>query len=222
MLADGQEVHLIYKRLITRELLEKINEVEDFVQGIKDGLACTCNPFRSFIVGNKKVLALITDPRFQDIYSNDELYVIERTIPWTKILADTKVEYHGFAVNLRDFVVDNKDNLVLKPASSYGGKDVFLGNETDQLTWEKVMNDNIEFETWVVQEFVSIPQEIFPVIGDTVSMKLKKVNINPFALLGKYSGTISRVSDSSVINVSAGGGLVPTMSVVRKKEVVPA
>jgi len=48
-------------------------------------------------------------------------------------------------------------------------------------------------------------------------LQLKKVNINPFALLGKYSGTITRVSDSSVINVSAGGGLVPTLSAARKK-----
>lgn len=221
MLVNGQQVHLIYKRVITRELLQKLDKVENFVQGIKEGFACTCNPFRSFIVENKKVLSLLTDPRFQDIYSNDELNVIERTIPWTKILADTKAIYHGFNVNLRDFIADNKDNLVLKPASSYGGKDVYLGRETDQQTWEKIMNENIESETWVIQKYVSIPQEMFPVIDETVCMQIKKININPFALLCKYSGTISRVSDSSVINVSAGGGLVPTMSVVRKKDIVP-
>ncbi len=44
-------------------------------------------------------------------------------------------------------------------------------------------------------------------------MELKKININPYAFLGKYSGTVSRYSDSSIINVSHGGGLVPTMCV---------
>jgi len=219
LLADGEQIHLIYKRVITRELLEKRNQVEIFFQGIKDGLACTCNPFRSYIVGNKKILALLKDPRFQHIYDGDELEVIKRTIPWTKILARGKVTYEGFTVNLQGFVSDNREKLVLKPASSYGGKDVFLGNETAQETWEKVIEENIESETWVVQEYVTIPQEIFPVIGDTLSLQLKNVNINPFALLGKYAGTISRVSDSSIINVSQGGGMVSSLSVERKEEI---
>jgi len=134
-------------------------------------------------------------------------------------LADMKATYDGYTVNLYNFVSDNKDNLVLKPASSYGGKDVYLGRETDQQTWDKVIDDNIASEDWVVQQYVNIPQEIFPEITDNVKMKLKKVNINPFAFVGKYGGTISRVSDKSIINVSAGGGLVPTMRVVKKKDI---
>jgi len=73
------------------------------------------------------------------------------------------------------------------------------------------MNQQIEDESWVVQEYVDIPSDIFPEIGEGISFKRKFVNINPFALQGKYSGSITRVSDSAVINVSAGGGLVPTL-----------
>ena len=219
-IADGREIHLIYKRVITRELLERWDEVQEFVQCIKEGLVCCCNSFRSYIVGNKKVLSLVTDPRFQHIYSQDELDVIKQTIPWTQILADRKVLYKNLTIDLKTFVKDNKDLLVLKPANSYGGKDVYLGRETDQKTWEKIMDRHIDDESWVVQEYVDIPQEIFPMIQEGVTMKLKKVNINPFTLLGKYSGTITRVSDNSVINVSAGGGLVPTLSASRKKDVL--
>ncbi len=219
MIVEGEPVHLIYRRVITRELVEKLDEVQNFVQGVKNGLACMCNPFRSFIVGNKKVLALLTDERFQAIYDREELEVIRKAIPWTKVLADMKVTYDGYTVDLPRFVSDNKDKLVLKAASSYGGKDVFLGRETDQATWDKVINDNIGAQDWVVQQYVNIPQEIFPEIKGGVSMKLKNVNINPFAFVGKYGGTISRVSDKSIINVSAGGGLVPTMSVVKKKDI---
>jgi len=216
-LADGREVHLVYKRVITRELLEKWDQVAEFVQSIKDGLVCCCNSFRSYIVGNKKVLSLITDPRFQGIFSENELNVIKKTIPWTKILADTKVTYKNASFHLKDFIIENQDLLVLKPANSYGGKDVYLGRETEQGTWEKIMSEHLYDEAWVVQEYVDTPHDIFPVIKDDISLQLKKVNINPFALLGKYSGTITRVSDSSVINVSAGGGLVPTLSAARKK-----
>jgi glutathionylspermidine synthase len=218
--ADGREVHLVYKRVITRELLDKWEEAAEFVKSIKEGLVCCCNSFRSYIVGSKKVLALITDPQFQHIFNEDELDVIQKTVPWTKILADIRVTYKNVTLKLKDFIVENKDLLVLKPSNSYGGKDVYLGIETAQELWEKIMKDHLHDESWVVQEYVDIPQEIFPEIKEDIHLKLKKVNINPFALLGKYSGTITRVSDSAVINVSAGGGLVPTLKAVRRKDIL--
>lgn len=219
-IAAGEEVHLIYRRVITRELIEKWDEVQEFVHCISEKLACCCNSFRSYIAGNKKILDMITDPEFQHIYSVDELSVIQKTIPWTKILADKKAVFKNVTVHLRDFIAENKDILVLKPANLYGGKNVYLGPETTQDEWEKVMNDHLEDQDWVVQEYVEIPQDIYPEIGEDVTLKLKKVNINPYAFLGRYSGTITRVSDSSVINVSAGGGLVPTLSVAPKKDIL--
>jgi len=217
--ADDEPIHFIYRRVITRELIEKLDEVQDLIQGIKKGLVCICNPFRSFIVGNKKVLALLKEPRFQHIFDQEEIDLIEKLIPWTKVLKDHKVTYDDFTIDLRTFISENKDKFVIKPASSYGGKDVFLGNETEQNVWDKKIKENIKSEDWVVQEYVNIPQEIYPEIGKSVNLKLKKVNVNPFAFCGKYGGTISRVSDNSVINVSAGGGLVPTMKAMRKKDI---
>jgi hypothetical protein len=210
-LVRDEEVHLVYRRVITRELLQQRDAVGPFIQCIKDGLVCCCNSFRSYIVGNKKVLSLLTDPRFQGIFSRRELKMIQKTIPWTRILADDDAIYKGRRIHLRDFILENKNQLVLKPANMYGGKNVYIGLETSQVTWERIMNQHIEDESWVVQEFVEIPTDIYPEIGEGISFKRKNVNINPFALLGKYSGTITRVSDSAVINVSAGGGLVPTL-----------
>ena len=215
--AMDQEVHLVYKRVITRELLEKWEDVGDFIDCIKEGLVCCCNSFRSYIVGNKKVLSLITDPRFQSIYTRQELDMIRKTIPWTRILADAEATYQKNKVQLREFTRTNRDMLVLKPANQYGGKDVYIGHETDQSTWEGIIERQIGDESWVVQQFIDIPTDQYPEVGKEVVIKHKYVNINPFALLGKYSGTITRVSESSVINVSAGGGLVPTLSTCKKQ-----
>lgn len=214
---DGQEVHLVYKRVITRELLDRWEEVQEFIRSIRENRVCCCNSFQSYIVGSKKVLALITDPRFQNVFNRKELAIIKKTIPWTKILSDSKVKYRSRLVRLKEFTLENKNSLVLKPANLYGGKDVHLGPETDQETWEAILNEHLDDESWIVQEFVEIPRDVYPVIDNGVRLEWKKVNLNPFALLGKYSGSITRVSDSSVINVSAGGGLVPTMRIKRKK-----
>ncbi len=217
LVVGGRPIHLIYRRVIIRELLEKADEVAGFIEGVKKGLACVCNPFRSFIVGNKKVLSLLRDPRFQGIYDREELEVIAKTVPWTRVLADAEATYEGEKVGLRDFVSRKKDQLVLKAANSYGGKDVFLGNETAQDRWDEVIAAKIASEEWVVQEYVPIPRAVFPVIERSVALRPKKVNINPFALLGHYGGTITRISDHSIINVSAGGGLVPTLTASLKE-----
>ncbi len=221
MTAAGEVVHLIYRRVITRELIDKRGEAEAFITGIKNNLACVVNPFRSFIVGNKKILAALTDERFQHIFSPTERDVIAGTIPWTKVLSDDKAICKNFVVDLKPFVIDNQEKLVLKAAVSYGGKDVFLGRETDPQTWASVVDKHIGSESWIVQEYTPIPQEMFPVIeSGNVNFKLKKVNLNPWAFLGQYCGAISRISDNSIVNVSQGGGIIPTIC-FRKRNIQP-
>ena len=44
-----------------------------------------------------------------------------------------------------------------------------------------------------------------------VQMRLKRFNVNPFALGGRYAGMLTRISDQAVINVAAGGGILPTV-----------
>ena len=211
-LIKGQQVHLVYKRVITRELLEKWEDVGPFIDCIRDGLVCCCNSFRSYIVGNKKVLSVITDPQFNYIFTPEENALIRETIPWTRVVADSEVSYRGERVNLSSFIPSNKDILVLKPGNMYGGRDVHIGRLTDQTTWDEIMYSHLHDDSWVVQEYVDIPQDQYPEISDKVKFKSKYVNINPFALLGQYCGTITRISDNQVINVSAGGGLVPTLT----------
>jgi uncharacterized circularly permuted ATP-grasp superfamily protein len=214
--AEGQEVHLVYRRLITRELLERREETETFIEAVREGLVCCCNSFRTVIVGNKKVLGVIADPRFRSAFSRQEQALIRETIPWTTVLADAQVKYHGKMVELPGFVSENKDHLVLKPSNSYGGKDVHIGRETSQAVWDLIIQNHVGDRSWVVQDFVPIPTGQYPEINERVVFKPKYVNINPYAINGSYCGTITRVSDSQVINVSAGGGLVPTLTARRK------
>ena len=58
---------------------------------------------------------------------------------------------------------------------------------------------------------VAIPEEEFPVIENgRVTFERLKLNANPFYVAGASAGAVTRASRSSVINVSAGGGSVPT------------
>ena len=63
-----------------------------------------------------------------------------------------------------------------------------------------------------MQEYVPIPEEMFPTIDDGhVQMRLKRFNINPYCIGGRYVGMMTRISDQAVINVAAGGGILPSV-----------
>ena len=203
----GEPVHLVYRRA----LLEDVGE-GDLVAAIRDGRACVVNPFRARVANNKKLFALLGDPRFAHLLEPDELEVVRATIPWTRILRDEKVTYGDWVVDLLQFVSDNRERLVLKPASDYGGSRVSLGMETEQGEWDALIEAHAEQGDFIAQEYVPVPEEMFPTVEDGhVQMRLKRFNINPFGIGGRYAGMITRISDRAVINVSAGGGLLPSV-----------
>jgi hypothetical protein len=110
-------------------------------------------------------------------------------------------------------VVAERESLVLKPAHGYGGRSVYVGSETPTSVWEDAVHTALG-EPWVVQERVTIPEEEFPLHeGGTLRFPRLKVNANPFYVAGAEVGAVTRASRDSVINVSAGGGSVPTFVV---------
>jgi len=216
---DGFPIDLVYRRVIFHELIEKMDEVEDFIEAYRKGSVCVVNPLRSRLASNKAILEIITNPReFRDFFSEDENQIISKHVPWTRRMLNSQTYYGDNLVSLREHVLTHRESLVLKPSDSYGGKDVFIGRETDQVVWENLVGRILHnHENWVVQEYVDITEMTVPVLeNDHIQLKTKKYNLNPFILGGKYAGCIARLSDQSVINVSAGGGMVPAINYVKR------
>jgi hypothetical protein len=205
--AEGEPVHLVYRRAMVEDLAEG-----DLTAAYRDGRVCVVNPPRARVANNKKLFALLGDARFAHLIEARERDVIARSIPWTRVLRPGRVTYGEWVVDLLEFVRDNRPRLVLKPASEYGGHGVALGIETEQPEWDALVAGAAEGGDFVVQEYLPVPEEMFPTIEDGhVQMRLKRFNINPFGLGGSYAGMLTRISDRAVINVSAGGGLLPSV-----------
>jgi hypothetical protein len=205
--AGGEPAHLVYRRALVEDL-----DQSDLVAAARDGRVCIVNPFRARVANNKKLMALLGDPRFAHLVEGDEAEAIEHTIPWTRVLRPGRVRYGSWTIDLLPFVADNRERLVLKPASAYGGHGVALGMETPEAEWAAIIAEHAERADFIVQEYVPVPEEMFPTVEDGhVQMRLKRFNINPFGIGGRYAGSITRISDRAVINVSAGGGLLPSV-----------
>jgi uncharacterized circularly permuted ATP-grasp superfamily protein len=110
-------------------------------------------------------------------------------------------------------VLEHREELVLKPAHGYGGQSVLVGDETEASVWREAVERHLG-AAFVVQARQTIPEETFPVCeGGKLTFEPLKLNVNPFYAGAKDAGAVARASRASVINVSAGGGSVPTFVV---------
>ncbi len=205
----GEKINFVYKRVITGELLEKQEEARPFLEAYRHRAACFANSFRSRLADNKVIFSLFSDPTLANRFSDEEQAVARESIPWTRKVREEKSSVGGTEVDLLSYIRREKQRLVMKPNTDYGGRNVHIGSEVTDSEWDTAIGLALSGD-WVVQHKVEIPEEPFPVVSsEGLSFEPRKVNINPFALGGHYGGCISRLSTQSIINVRVGGGAIP-------------
>lgn len=205
-------VHIIYRRVAFDELLEQIDEVEDMIKAYRERAVCMVNSLRSRLASSKALLSILTNPEYDHFFTDSENKAKREHIPWTRRIADAEDFYGHKKIYLLDFLKDEKETLILKPASAYGAKDVTIGRETPDNEWNAAIDKAMKGD-WVVQEFVPIPIMTVPiVVNHKLDFAYKKHSFNALVSGGKYTGGFTRLSDESVINLAKGGGLIPALA----------
>lgn len=123
--------------------------------------------------------------------------------------------YHGRRVDLLDFVASNRDRLVLKPNSDYGGRGVTLGWECTDERWREKMKDALG-ASFVVQERVEVREESFPRLVDgKIEIAKHYVDFDPYTWAGdEVTGAGVRLSSSALLNVTTGGGSATPLLII--------
>lgn len=211
LLFAGRACDVVYRRAVLSELCEREAESRVFLEAYRAQEALFVNSLRCRVSEDKAFFALLTDEAFSALLSANEREFVSRVVPWTRRVEERRTTRGGQPVDLVPHVLARREGLVLKPAHGYGGALVYVGSETSQSDWEKAVSQ-AQAGAWVVQERVEIPEEPFPVIEDgRLAFRSFKVNVNPFYVRGAEVGAVTRASRSAVINVSAGGGSLPTL-----------
>ncbi len=211
--AARKEVDIIYRRALINKLAENADESEGLFKAGKENLVCIVNPFMSRIASSKAILEILTDESNRNFWNKREHAAITQLLPWTHRLQFGFAKYKDENVELIPFVRKNKDLFVMKSSSGYGGKQVILGPECNKDKWDECLDNALSDKSWVVQEYIDIPRITVPVLDGSLSFKSFKANFSPFVVNRKYSGAMSRLSTSSIINVSTGAGVIPVITV---------
>lgn len=189
-------------------------EMKDFMNALQDGAVCMVNNFRAALGSQKEMLSFLSNEENHHYFTPEEAACIKEYIPWTRKMDETiTISKEGQDISLFNYVIKHREELVLKPTWAAGGYEVYVGKFTDRDKWNDAVENAMGCPWWVVQEAVEIPEYEFPVIKDNkVVLEKKNLNLNPYVFDGKYAGCLGRISESKVINVSAGGGIIPVFT----------
>jgi len=203
LFAGGTAVNLVYRRVLTSELLARGEETRALRDAYLAGAACVVNTFRAKLLHKKMSLALLSDDRYRGLYSPAQRAAIKRHIPWTRRVRP----------ELADTIARRREELVLKPNDEYGGKGVVLGWTVEQSEWEAAVEVALT-QSYVVQEAVPVPRQTFPVALDEVRYLDLAIDLDPYLFDGRAAGCLTRLSAAALLNVTAGAGsIVPTFVV---------
>jgi len=226
--AKGKKIDLLYRRVLISDIVRRPSECEALVKAYTAGAVCVANNFRCKIPHVKAFFAVLTDGQNAGLFSEEERDLIHRHVPWTRVVDDVKTEYDGEAVELLKHVREHQMELVMKPSDEYGGKGVTLGWEVDKKHWERAIEEALtggkqaqESGCWIVQERIPMRRGVFPYIGkhNKVECKNMLADFAPYLFRGRVAGFLTRLSTTSLANVTSGGGQIPSLRVGPRKAV---
>lgn len=218
LMAGDFHITLIYKRVLLSELVERGGLDQPVMHAVLDGAVCMVNPFRCKILHKKASLAVLSDEGNAHLFTSQEREAIAAHIPWTRRVENRLDSYQGRPIDLLPFILEHRENLVLKPNDEYGGKGITLGWLTAPESWAQALQTALT-EPYIVQERVAIPSEPYPSLSDNhVVFGDRMLDTNPLVFYGDYvDGCLSRLSAEALLNVSAGtGSAVPTFVVEKR------
>ena len=205
---DDFRIDLIYRRAVTRDLMNYYDEIDDLLLAYKDHAVCVVGPFKSHIIHDKILFAILRDEEKTDFLTDTERRFINHTIPYT-------VEVNPEDEKQLDYLLENKDNLVLKPKDNYGSAGVMIGQDISSSKWKKKV-DNVD-NSYLAQEFLELPKKELAVFNQKGKLTFQpyKFILGLFSYQQNLQGIYTRADQKNVIASSTGCVTLPNFIVKR-------
>ena len=189
---DDYKIDLVYRRIVTFELIQKANEIPHFIEAYMADAMCTVGTIRSQIIHNKIFFKKLHDEDTLEFMTKPEKAFIKKHIPFTGILGnDEKI--------LRD-VIENKDKYIIKPMDMNASQGVYVGKDQSNESWERVVRDSFDRD-YLYQEFVDPPKRSFLVANEGgFSIEEFKAIVGLFSYNESYAGIYTRLSKDNIIS----------------------
>ncbi len=204
------KIDLVYRRIKIHEFLVRFDLSHPLMRAYRDRAVCVVNSFRSELGQKKAIFDLLTDETLTAGFPAVERKAIREFIPWTRVVAAANTKYQDQTVDLPEFILKNRDKLVLRPNDDSTDQHAFRGADTDEAGWEKALKQAMR-SPYVVQEETEPTRFPFPVFQyGSVQMRDLRVDVHPHSFLGKVHGCSSYIRAETPSGFTTIAGLAPT------------
>lgn len=201
---DNKKIDIVYRRLVTRDLIDNKEKIEDFIKGIRKGKTEIIGPIKSQIAHNKIVFKILQEEDTLEFLNNEEKEFIKKHIPYTKELILDNLDV--------DEIIENKNDYIIKPMDLYASKGVYAGKEYNSNEWEKLVKQN-DNNNYLIQEYFNPPETLMiDFDGEKLERNFKNIT-GLYVYNEKFYGIYSRVGKKAIISGIHDGYTLPTFYV---------
>jgi len=111
---------------------------------------------------DKRNLALLSETEGLEVWKEEDRELIRDHIPWTRLVSPRTTTWRGAEVQFPGFLLDNRDDMVLKRGLGLGGAAVHVGRYLAPDAWEARVREAVEGGGWIVQERVESRPYVYP------------------------------------------------------------
>ena len=190
-------IDLIFRRPSAQELLVRYDLSHPLLQAYRDQAVCMVNSFRSELAHRLAFFELLTDEAITGRLAAPHRKALAEITPWTRVMTHRKTKHREATVDLPEFVLNNRERLVLRPNDHSAEEPTFVGCETDQLHWDRAVHLALRSQ-YVVQEYSPVLKDIFPIYqyGD-LHMREMQISVYPHVFAGKVRGASALLRPAS-------------------------
>lgn len=203
--ASGKRIDAIYRRAVTSDIMDHIDEVSDFIQAVKEQNICLVGSFCTQVIHNKILYKLLFHERTLRFLNDQERQFIKEHVPYTVVLNETECDINE--------IINHKDKWIIKPEDSYGAKGVYAGVNFDASKWKSLIMENLD-NHYLLQEF-NMPYQSINI--DFYKEKPEYKNYSNLTGLyvynGKFKGIYSRQSVKEIISTQYDENVIASVMV---------
>ncbi|MBW8687169.1 hypothetical protein [Chitinophaga rhizophila] len=104
------------------------------------------------MLGDKRNLSLLRAIAEKDLLDPADKALVLKHIPWTVPVEEGQVTFHGQTYDLRELIQREKDQLVIKAANGFQGKNVFVGKFLTTEEWNQALVLALDNGGFILQE----------------------------------------------------------------------
>lgn len=189
---DDFRIDLVYRRIVTFELIEKAHEIPEFIEAYRNKAFCCVGSIRSQIMHNKIIFKILHDEDTLDFLSEKERDFVKKHIPITGLFKGDREVFEK--------VLNNKDKYIMKPYDLNASRGVYAGKDLSFEEWKNKLEESWD-KDYLYQEYFE------PYKRDHIVFRNGKLEVDSFkSIIGlfiykeKFAGIYTRIGEQSIIS----------------------